>query len=123
MIAGVKPQRFALDWASAAEAPLFVKLITRFTNQINELGPLGEAEGMAEEELNLRLSAARSAVTNVKLRLRFGRLAQELRGRNHLAPHVVEEKMALLFKDSIVHEMEKLLRADNGLRPRNNATT
>jgi F420-non-reducing hydrogenase iron-sulfur subunit len=121
MIAGIMPERFALDWASAAEAPLFVKLITKFTNQIEELGPLGEAEGMTEEELNLKLSAARSAVKNAKLRLRFGRLAQELRQGDPLAPHVVEEKVALMFNDSIVHEIEKLFRADNGSSPRNNA--
>ena len=56
-IAGVKPERLALEWASAAEAPLYVELITQFTNQVKELGPLGEAEGVDPEELKQKLFA------------------------------------------------------------------
>ena len=106
-IAGIKPERLALDWASAAEAPLFVELITRFTNQIKELGPLGAAEGIAREKLNLKLSAARSAVESVKLRTRFGKIAQDLRRENGYASDVIEAKMAEKVSDAIMREIAK----------------
>jgi hypothetical protein len=106
-VAGVKPERLALDWASAAEAPLFVELVTKFTNHIKQLGPLGEAEGVAFEALKPKLLAARAAVQNVKLRTRFAKLAQELRDGNKVAPEVIEAKMAEKVNDAIVRELAK----------------
>jgi hypothetical protein len=101
-IAGVKPERLALEWASAAEASLYVELITKFTNQIKELGPLGEAEGIDPEALKLKLSAARSAVENVKLRTRFAKLAQQLRDGNELTPELIEATMTEKVNDAII---------------------
>ncbi len=36
---GIDPRRIRLDWASAAEAEPFAKMIREFTEQIRELGP------------------------------------------------------------------------------------
>jgi F420-non-reducing hydrogenase iron-sulfur subunit len=110
-VSGLKPERLALDWASAAEAPLFVELITRFTNQVKELGPLGEAEGIPIEALNLKLLAARSAMKSVKLRTRFARLAQDLRDGDNHTPEVIEAKMADKVNDAIVREIQKQEKA------------
>ena len=110
-VAGVKPERLALDWASAAEAPLFVELITKFTSLLKELGPLGEAEGISREELKLKLLAARSAVKSVKLRTRFAKLAQDLRQGDGYAPDVIEAKMGEKVNDAIISEMAKQEKA------------
>jgi len=109
--AGLKAERLALDWASAAEAPLFVELITRFTNEVKELGPLGEAEGIAAEALHLKLLAARSAMKSVKLRTQFARLAQDLRDGNNHTPEVIEAKMAEKVNEAIVREIAKQEKA------------
>ncbi len=106
-VAGLKPERLALHWASAAEAPLFVELITRFTNDVKKLGPLGAAEGIPIEALKLKLLAARAAVKGVKLRTRFARLAQDLRDGNQHSPEVIEAKMAEKVNDAIVREIAK----------------
>ncbi len=106
-VAGVKPERLALDWASAAEAPLFVELVTKFTNKVKELGPLGEAEGIPPDELRSKLLAGRAAVKSVKLRTRFGKFAQELREGSPHSVDVVEAKMAGKVNDAIMREMEK----------------
>ena len=110
-VAGVKPERLALDWASAAEAPLFVELITKFTSLLKELGPLGEAEGISREELKLKLLAARSAVKSVKLRTRFAKLAQDLRQGDGYAPDVIEAKMGEKVNDAIIREISKQEKA------------
>ncbi len=55
---GISPARYNLQWASAAEAPRFVKLITEFTKKISELGPLGQAEGIKPDELQDRINKA-----------------------------------------------------------------
>jgi len=86
---------------------LFVELITRFTNKLKQLGPLGEAEGIGTEALHLKLLAARSAMKSVKLRTQFARLAQDLRDGNHHTPEVIEAKMAEKVNEAIVREMAK----------------
>ena len=65
---GVRQERFVIDWASAAEGPRFVQLITEFTRQVKELGPLGAAEGMEADELRNRLAKAAEAARGKKLR-------------------------------------------------------
>ena len=105
--AGVNPDRFVLEWASAAEAPLYVELITKFTREVKALGALGEAEGMPLEELKSRLDAAKSLASNVKLRTRFARLTQDLRKENDYSPQLIEAKMSEKLNKAIQREMEK----------------
>jgi hypothetical protein len=106
-MAGINPDRFSLDWASAAEAPLYVQLITRFTSLIKELGPLGETEGMSFEKLKLRLSMVRSLATNVKLRTRFARLTQYLRQKDDYSSQLIEAEMSEKLDEALLREMEK----------------
>ncbi len=76
---GIKEERFSLQWASAAEAPLFVKLITDFTENMKELGPIGEAEGLSKEEVQERIQAALDAVSSQKVRISFGNASKAVR--------------------------------------------
>lgn len=94
---GVSPERYNLQWASAAEAPRFVKLITEFTGKIRELGPLGQAEGIKPEELQARINKAIELVSSQKLRMSFGTTTKTLRKDNdysdaHLA-EVIDAKL------------------------------
>ncbi|OGQ97229.1 MAG: hypothetical protein A2521_15745 [Deltaproteobacteria bacterium RIFOXYD12_FULL_57_12] len=76
---GINPERFSLQWASAAEAPRFVKLITEFTARIKALGPLGQAEGIAPAELKKRLEKAMAVVSDRKVRMAFGTTTKAIR--------------------------------------------
>ena len=76
---GVKPERLALEWASAAEGPRYVELITQYTARITEMGPLGEGEGEGgKEEVQRRLKAATEAVAARKVRMMFANLAKNM---------------------------------------------
>ena len=95
---GISEERYALEWASAAEAPRFVELITRFTRQMKELGPLGEAEGLSREELNQSLEKALEIVSSRKIRISYGNAAKAVRKdgvwtREHI-DEVITTKMA-----------------------------
>ena len=93
---GIDPERFALEWASAAEGPRFVQIITEFVNKIKGLGPLGDGEGEAgRDEVERRLAAAIKAATNTKVRTAFGTLARSL------------HKSGSYDRDSIVEGVEK----------------
>jgi hypothetical protein len=94
---GVNPDRFSLQWASAAEAPRFVKLITEFTGKIKELGPLGQSEGIEPDEMKARLDKALGAVSSRKVRIVYGNTAKSIRREGIFTPEyingVIEEKL------------------------------
>ncbi len=76
---GIREERFDLQWASAAEAPLFVKLITEFTEKMRDLGPIGEAEGLSKDEVKERIQKALDAVSSQKVRISYGNAAKAVR--------------------------------------------
>jgi len=76
---GIREERYTLQWASAAEAPRFVQLITEFTQQMKELGPLGEAEGLSKDELKKRLEKGLAVVSDQKVRVSFGNASKTVR--------------------------------------------
>jgi hypothetical protein len=95
---GIRKERYDLQWASAAEAPRFVELITRFTEQMKELGPLGQAEGLSPEEVKERLEKALEVVSSQKVRISFGNASKAVRKdavwtRDHI-DEVITTKMA-----------------------------
>ena len=95
---GINPERFSLQWASAAEAPRFVKLITEFTGKIKELGPLGESEGMDPEEIKSSLEKGLEAVSSRKVRMVYGNTAKAIRKEGIFTQEyisgVIEEKLS-----------------------------
>ncbi len=105
--AGIHADRFALDWASAAQAPLYVELVTAFTKRVKELGPLGTSDGRSLEEIQAKLLAAKAAASSVKLRTQFARLTQELRKEKAYSPDLIKTKMSEKLDDAILREMQK----------------
>jgi coenzyme F420-reducing hydrogenase delta subunit len=75
---GISKDRFLIDWASAAEGPNFVKIITRFTERVAELGPLGQAEGIEREKLRQRLTEAAEVAKNRKIRTNLISASKEM---------------------------------------------
>jgi len=41
---GIEPQRLRLEWVSAAEGQRFAQVVTEFTEELKQLGPLREPE-------------------------------------------------------------------------------
>jgi hypothetical protein len=107
---GINPARFSLQWASAAEAPRFVKLITEFTGKIKELGPLGESEGIAPDELRARLENGLAAVSSRKVRMVYGTTAKAIRKEGIFTTEyinaVFEEKLSKAIVGALTAEPE-----------------
>ena len=105
---GVNPERFSLQWASAAEAPRFVKLITEFTDKIKELGPLGQSEGIEPDEIKARLDKALEAVSSRKVRMVFGNTTKSIRKEGIFTPEyinaVIEEKLSKAITGALTAE-------------------
>jgi hypothetical protein len=108
---GINPARFSLQWASAAEAPRFVKLITEFTSTIKELGPLGESEGIAPDDLQARLEKGLAAVSSRKVRMVYGNTAKAIRKEGIFTQEyinsVIEEKLSKAITGALSAEEEE----------------
>ncbi len=104
---GIDSDRFVLKWASAAEGPRFVKLITDFTAKIKSLGPLGDPEGANKDELQIKLLAARSALEKVKLRTGLGNLTKGFRKEGDYSDQQIKNKVNEKLTKSIGTEIAK----------------
>ena len=103
---GLSPDRYNLQWASAAEAPRFVKLITEFTARVKELGPLGAAEGLSPEEAKAKAELALKLVSDRKLRVGFGNLSKGLRSE---VPGLTEQTIALAVDEKLTKTIGGLI--------------
>ena len=63
----LNPERLRIEWVSASEGIRFASIVTDFTKQLKELGPLGIDEDRDGNGLKLKLEAARSLVPYIKL--------------------------------------------------------
>jgi coenzyme F420-reducing hydrogenase delta subunit/NAD-dependent dihydropyrimidine dehydrogenase PreA subunit len=59
---GLNPDRLRLEWVSASEGIRFAEIISNFTRQLKELGPLGIAEGKDPEQVKLDIEAAENYI-------------------------------------------------------------
>lgn len=94
---GLNPERLRIEFMSGAEANLFVEGVNSFVKKIKELGPLGEAEGISQQDLKAKLADISKLVPYIKL------VYQE-----KLASHLVKEEEYSSFFTT--EEIEKLFQ-------------
>jgi len=98
---GIDRRRLALEWISAAEGIRFVEIITRFDQQVRELGPLGESEGLEREPLIRKLEASRMASESMRIRMAFAKQAKTIRQENAYGTLPDREKLFSAFADEM----------------------
>lgn len=122
---GIDQGRVALEWVSAAEAPVFVKKISSFTERIRSLGHLGEKEGLDRVRLLRKIAAARVALEGMKLRSAFARQAKQAtetksygefsdpeKLRSSLGEEITLQEVFLCLKEKISTAAELAARLD-----------
>jgi coenzyme F420-reducing hydrogenase delta subunit/DNA-binding transcriptional ArsR family regulator len=65
--AGINPNRLRLEWVSASQGNRYAEIVTEFTHELKEIGPLGTGEGLDKSTLKLKLEAIRKLLPYVKL--------------------------------------------------------
>lgn len=104
---GVRKERFLIDWASAAEGPHFVDIITGFTKKIRELGPIGHAENCEAPEMREKISQAAQVAREKKLRMGLIAASREMmKGMDfsrEIISRLVHEKTIKVFKAAMEH--------------------
>jgi len=64
---GLNPQRLRIEFLSSGEGNLFTEAVDDFTKTVKDLGQLGKAEAIDEDELRSRLEEARKLVPYIKI--------------------------------------------------------
>lgn len=117
---GIKSDRLALKWASAAEGPLFVEIITKYINDIKSMGSIGSFEGEhLSEDCKRHIEAACLSSTNAKVRTAFGNLAKKMHQLNDVSIYTkdrisddVREKVFPVFRtERLTQEALLLLKS------------
>jgi coenzyme F420-reducing hydrogenase delta subunit len=64
---GLNPDRLRIESMSAGEGIRFAEVMNEFNGQINSFGPLGQSEGLTQEELQSSLAVVTKLVPYIKL--------------------------------------------------------
>jgi ferredoxin len=64
---GLNTKRLRLEWISASEGSRFAQLMDEFTKELDELGPLGESEGLDADTLKRELEKVGRMVPQLKI--------------------------------------------------------
>ena len=64
---GIFPERLRIEWVSAGEGIRFANFMNEYSEQLTKLGPIGKAEGISKEDLEIKLEAIRKIIPFVRL--------------------------------------------------------
>jgi len=64
---GLNPERLRIEFMSSGEGILFAEVVNDFVKKVKELGPLGEGEGIDENELKSKLAEITKLVPYIKM--------------------------------------------------------
>ena len=117
---GVDSERMSLEWASAAEAPRFVELITSYVSKIKDKGPLGKADGEEERDRLIRhLEAGVKAAQARKPRTALGNLSKRLHKEGNFSKEAISEgvkaKILPALRSQRILEEIKMLLAERAM--------
>jgi len=109
-LVGLEPERLRLEWISASEGKKFAAVMADFVEKLKALGPSPLRPPRPDEDILLRMRAARLAASSFRLRVLVGRerhLAEE--GNVYGEKVSYEELEARVLDDAIRAEFERAL--------------
>jgi len=109
-LSGLEPGRLRLEWISASEGKKFAQVVSEFVEQLRALGPSPLKPPRPDEDLLLRVRAARLAISSFRLRVLVGRerhLAEVGNVYGEKIPY--EELEERVLRDALRAEYERSL--------------
>ncbi len=102
---GLNPERLRIEFMSSAEGNLFAELMNEFGKKVKELGPLGIAEGIDQNELKLKLAEVTKLVPYIKL-VKNEKLASHLQNPEEYDKLFSKEEVDKLFDEVISYYID-----------------
>jgi len=101
---GMNPERLRLDWVSASQGSRFAAVMNDFSSKLEELGPLGEGEGLDKKALKLKLKAVTNLVPYIKL-VERERLRVRFDTEEEYKEYFASDEVNRLFHELIVDKL------------------
>jgi coenzyme F420-reducing hydrogenase delta subunit/ferredoxin len=102
---GINPERLRIEFMSSADGNLFAEVMSEFGNKMNELGPLGIAEGLEEDQLKSSLAEIRRLVPYIKL-VKNEKLASRLEKPEEYEQLFTKDEIDRLFSEVISYYID-----------------
>jgi len=102
---GLNPERLRLEFMSSADGNLFAEVMSEFGNKVNELGPLGIAEGIEDNEFKSKLAKIRRLVPYIKL-VKNEKLASRLENPEEYDRLFTKDEIDQLFSEVISYYID-----------------
>jgi coenzyme F420-reducing hydrogenase delta subunit/Fe-S-cluster-containing hydrogenase component 2 len=97
---GLNPERLRIDFMSSAEGNRFSEVMGEFGNKVKELGPIGKAEGIEDNELKSNLAKITKLIPYIK-RVKNEKLATRLEKPEEYDKFFTKEEIDRLFSEVI----------------------
>jgi ferredoxin len=95
---GLNPERLRVDFMSSAEGNLFAEVMGEFGSKVTELGPLGKAEGIDQNELKSKLAEITKLVPYIKV-VKNEKLASRLQNSAEYDGFFTKDEIDKLFSE------------------------
>jgi len=102
---GLNPERLSVKFMSSGEGMLFTEVIDEFSKKVKELGPLGKAEGLDEEELKSKLEEIRKLVPYIKIEKRE-KLESHLENEEDYDGFFTKDEIDTLFSEVVSYHID-----------------
>jgi coenzyme F420-reducing hydrogenase delta subunit/ferredoxin len=102
---GLNPARLRIEFMSSADGNLFAEIMTDFGSEVKKMGPLGEAEGIDQEELKASLEEIRSLVPYIKL-TKNEKLASRLENSEDYDHLFTKDEIDRLFSEVVTYYID-----------------
>jgi F420-non-reducing hydrogenase iron-sulfur subunit len=102
---GLNPERLRIEFMSSAEGILFAEVMREFGNEVTELGPLGIAEGIDQNELKSKLAEIRKLVPYIKM-VKDEKLASRLENPEEYDKLFTKDEIDRLFSEVVSYYIE-----------------
>jgi F420-non-reducing hydrogenase iron-sulfur subunit len=102
---GLNPERLKIEFMSGAEANVFVDGVNGFVNQVRQLGPLGESEGMDYHEVQAKLEGIIKLIPYIKV-VNQDKLATRLGTEEAYEGLFTNDEIETLFREVVSYYID-----------------
>ena len=102
---GLDPERLHIAFMSSAEGTVFAQVMREFGSKVRELGPLGKAEEVGQDDLRLRLAEVRRLVPYIKV-VKREKLASRLENPEEYERLFTRDEVDDLFSNIISYYID-----------------
>jgi coenzyme F420-reducing hydrogenase delta subunit/Fe-S-cluster-containing hydrogenase component 2 len=102
---GLNPARLRVEFMTSGEGNIFAEVVDDFSRSVRELGPLGQSEGLDEDELRSKLAEVRKLVPYIKIEKRE-KLAARLKNKEEYDGLFTRQEIDELFSEMVSYHID-----------------